>query len=77
MCESCGWQAALERIDEALGIVNEVRDACGSDAAQDFCDGVHERLLSIEEWVQEKRHVTEAQTQAVENMATAAGKWLR
>jgi len=77
MCSECGWSDFVTRVDEVLGTVNEVSDSNDSDAAQDFCAGVSEKLLSMQDWASESEHVTEKMVEAVENMEAAAGRWLR
>ena len=77
MCQTCNWKAALETIAETKERLEEITEGNDSDAASDFCFGVGERLDDMAAWIEENRHVTEPQEQAIENMAAAAGRWVR
>lgn len=73
MCEECGWPAALERIAEGKALLDEIE----AEAAEDFVASVGEKLDDMAEWIAEKKHVTPAQEQAIENMLAGTERWLR
>ena len=55
MCDSCGWEDVLEKIQECL----------------DECHGEHwaeDTLLGIQEWVQQNEHATDRRVETVENI---------
>lgn len=72
MCESCEWAAALEEIDEAESMLDDLPER-----AEDFADSVRETLSSIRGWIEENSHVTPAQESAISNIEAGIGKWQR
>jgi hypothetical protein len=67
---------------EALEFLDDIDDAIASaedlpERAEDFADGVLEKLRSIRQWVVDNDHVTEAQERAVQNMAGGIARWER
>jgi len=69
------WEDALERIAQAQGMLDEVRDEKGSDAAQDFCDSVGEKLESMAAWIADNDHVTPKMEDAIANIIAGIEKW--
>lgn len=57
MCDSCDWEDVLE----------ELEDLC-SDSDYDFAN---DTLESIAEWAREKKHITEKQVAAIDNIKRA------
>jgi len=72
MCGDCRWRFWLERIREAVSDAGDLPER-----AEDFASGVTDTLESIEVWVEEHEHITEAQIGAVSNMESAIGRWVR
>lgn len=72
MCKTCDWEDCIGDIDEALSNLSGLPEA-----AADFAASVEEKLTSIREWVEDNEHVTEAQEDAVDNMAAGIRKWMR
>jgi hypothetical protein len=72
MCDTCEWEAYLDTIQEAID------DAANlPQKAEDFAASVTEKLEDIQQWVEDNEHITEAQAEAVDNMAEGIGKWRR
>ncbi|MFA5379215.1 MAG: hypothetical protein WC455_25895 [Dehalococcoidia bacterium] len=57
MCDNCGWEELLERIDDLL--------------SDGDCDFAHETLEGFQFWVEAKEHCTDRQREAVENIANS------
>ena len=57
MCESCDWEAMLDKIDELI-----------SDDRADFALATVE---GIQTWVDEHEHITPKQKEAIENIEAA------
>jgi len=55
MCDDCGWEDALEEIDDLL-----------EDESVEFA---RDTLEGIKGWVADKEHVTHNQLTAIENIA--------
>jgi len=66
------WEGAVEFGKELLELLRELPEA-----ADDFAVSVEEKALSIMEWVEENKHVTEGQIMALENMMKGVLKWRR
>jgi len=66
------WEGAVEYGKELLELLKELPEA-----ADDFAVSVEEKALSIMEWAEENKHVTEGQIVALENMRKGALKWRR
>ena len=71
MCRNCRYEETLELIGEAL---DRVEDLPAS--ASDFADGVTDRLESIGDWIEKKKHTTDKQKTAVTNMYRGIERWL-
>ena len=76
MCSECEWETWLAEAENLQTAIDEVCDTKSSDAAQDFCAGSEEKLLSMKEWVEESEHVTPKMESALSNMEAAVGRWL-
>lgn len=72
MCSDCGWKTFVEDAQELLCGLDELPDR-----AEDFADGVRERVEGMVAWAQEEHHVTPWMIEALERMATAVGRWIR
>ena len=57
MCDNCEWKEALEELNELC-----------EDADYDWAN---ETLSGIAEWVEEKKHITDKQLSAIENIKGA------
>ena len=64
-------QNAIEQCERILEMCDEVPDR-----GEEFADGVRERTQSIFEWIEENRHVTDAQITALENMESGVSRWI-
>ena len=71
MCKDCAWAKVLEEIESALASAQLIPAE-----GYNFAASVTEKLESIQEWVESKHHVTEAQERAVANMANGIQRWL-
>jgi len=66
------WESALEIADEILDMIdNELPEK-----AEEFAGSVEEKVRDIRAWIEDRRHVTEAQYEALENMKRGCEKWL-
>jgi hypothetical protein len=45
--------------------------------AEDFASSVEEKVLSMKEWITDKKHVTEKMIKALVNMQSGIDKWNR
>lgn len=72
MCDECEWEDWLSTIRGAISDAGDLPER-----AEDFADSVKEKLGSIEAWVEEKKHITDAQQSAVANMEAGIGRWMK
>ncbi len=64
-----------EFVGEAQDLLARLDDL--PERAEDFADGVRERLEGMIEWAKEKEHVTEAMQSALGNMESGVARWER
>lgn len=69
--EDSDWEGALELCKE---LIAELADL--PERAEDFVESVEEKVLSIQEWIEENEHVTPKQLEALRNMRTGVHRWL-
>ena len=72
MCDSCEWSVALEEIDTAESMLDDLPER-----AEDFADGVRETLSSMRGWIEENSHVTPGMESAISNITAGIEKWQR
>lgn len=70
MCDSCDYKTTLGHIKQAVEDASELPEK-----AEAFVESVTEKLTSIAEWIDENKHVTDAQKEAVENMWGGVERW--
>ena len=68
--EGTDWEAAIELCKE---LTAELADL--PERAEDFAASVEEKVLSIQEWIEENKHVTPKQLEALNNMQFGVRKW--
>jgi Fe-S-cluster formation regulator IscX/YfhJ len=66
------WEDAVELCTE---IVAELADL--PERAENFVESVEEKVLSIQDWIEDNKHVTDKQIEALKNMHLGVQKWLR
>ena len=71
MCKDCGWEEAVDDIDDALASAESIPER-----GAEFADSVTTKLQSIKDWIEDNHHVTDAQETAVANMADGIQRWL-
>lgn len=71
MCDECRWETYLETIEEAVADAERIEGP-----GRDFADSVTEKLEGIKVWVQRTEHITDAQADAVDNMAGGIDRWV-
>lgn len=72
MCDECDWEDWLSTIRGAISMADDLPER-----AEDFADSVKEKLESIEVWVEENKHITDSQQNAVANMEAGIGRWMK
>jgi hypothetical protein len=70
--EGIDWEAAVELCKE---LTAELADL--PERAENFAASVEEKVLSIQEWIEENKHVTTKQLEALQNMQSGVSRWLR
>lgn len=65
------WADAVELCGEILDMCDELPER-----ADDFREGVEERVRDMCAWIEDNRRVTEKQTNALENIKRGVEKWL-
>lgn len=71
MCQHCGWESTVKSTIPA--ILNDI-DLL-PEKGSDFGEGVRETLDDMKAGIEDRRHVTDAQLDAIDNMERAVGKW--
>lgn len=71
MCKNCNWEEFVEECDRVLDRIDDLPER-----AEDFADGVREKIEGMRSWSTENEHVTEAMSDAVENIDGGVGRWL-
>jgi hypothetical protein len=66
------WEDAIETCKEILAELADLPEA-----ADDFVDSVENKVLGIQEWIEEHKVVTHKQLGALDNMLKGALKWKR
>lgn len=70
MCANCDWSGSVDQIDEILERAEELPEV-----AQEFQEGVVDRLKGIQNWMIENKHITPKMEQAIENIELGIEKW--
>ena len=70
--EEGDWMEALQVIEETLALLDDLPEQ-----AEDFRESVQDKLENICDWVREREFVTDAQANAINNMARGVDKWLQ
>ena len=71
MCDDCDWEAEIERCNELIDLCDEVPER-----GEEFASSVQEKAESIAATIEAREHVTERQTQAIDNMMAGVERWL-
>ncbi len=72
--ESSLPEDAKQAIRQCESILSDCEDI--PERGEDFAAGVIERVESIQGWIEENKHVTEAQESALKNMENAVARWV-
>lgn len=64
-------QRAIRQCESILSDCEEIPER-----GEDFAAGVIEKVESIQSWIEDNKHVTQPQLDALDNMEGAVGKWL-
>jgi len=70
--KTVNWEDALEIADEILDMI----DNDLPEEAEEFAESVEEKVRDIRNWIEDHRHVTERQVEALENMKRGCEKWM-
>jgi len=66
------WKQAIRQCKEILDSLGELPDE-----AESFADSVRDKVTSIREWIRENEHVTPKQIEALDNMESGVGRWMK
>ena len=75
MCDDCGWSELIEQCDLALDMLEDLPEHLPSRTAM-FKASVEQNVRGIQAWVEDHRHATKSQRQAVRNMIQGVQKCL-
>lgn len=74
-------KASKEEVQHALALCESIKQAldklAGIMEAEEFVDSVGTKVVSMQEWISSKRHVTAKMVSALENIKGGTDKWLR
>ena len=77
MCDSCHYEKALLLVEEIMEVCNEINEQhWHKGVAMDFAESVANATLDIGEWIEQNKHLTDRQREALENMKAGAEKWI-
>ena len=71
------WNEALEHCDTIIELIKEEIPDRAWDEAPEFFEGVQKRIGDMQEWIQEKEHITPKMTKSLENMERGVRKWIK
>lgn len=71
------WEQASELCDEILRMIEEDIDEKARDRGIDFFDQVEEKVKNMQEWIDEKQHVTAKMISALESMKAGVANWIK
>lgn len=71
MCKSCGYQEWDRRAEHLLDKLEDLPSR-----ADEFAEGIEEKVKSMREWVGKNKHVTDNMENALTNMTAGVRKWL-
>lgn len=65
-------------ITEALDLIEEIFDMADEapERAEEFVSSVQDKAASIQEYIEQKNHVTPMQLDALRNMRSGLSRWL-
>lgn len=72
MCDSCGWEDALDLVEEIESAAEDVPER-----GEDFAASVLECANSIGDTIEQNEHATPRQMEALENMIEGLMRWTR
>lgn len=77
-CTGVDVATLTQEAQEGVELCEEILDSIGDlpERAEDFASSVSEKVESIQEWIEENDHVTEAQMDALENMKSGVERWM-
>jgi hypothetical protein len=71
-CGDCGWPEFVRDVNRVKELAEELPEE-----AEEFQEGVTEKLEGMQTWADENCHVTDKMKEAKENIEEGIRKWLR
>lgn len=66
-------------LDEALDIIDDILDMVDDvpEQGEEFASSVQDKAISIQEYIEQRNHVTPAQLESLRNMRAGIARWIR
>lgn len=71
------WNDAISQCNAILALIEDEVPGWAWDKSSEFFEGIKERVVSMQEWIEQKEHVTAKMLDALDNMERGVRSWIQ
>ena len=71
------WEDALDQCETIIALIDDDVPDHAWDRSPDFFESIQDKITSMSEWIEEKKHVTKAMQDSLDSMERGVRKWIK